>query len=83
MAEREAAIESKKGRGDEGPSCSLFKRAHPWSPLPIGERGTWAVKFPERVPEMGQELLWTHRDERLFGQEGANHVSGCSALPKL
>ena len=32
---------------------------------------------------MGHELLWTAPGERLVGQEGANHVPGCSALPKL
>lgn len=85
MAEREAAIESKEGRGDEGPWCSSSKTVHfgVCSPCCIGERGTWAFKFLERVPEMGQELLWIPPGERLLGQEGAYHVLGCSALPKL
>lgn len=85
MAEREAAIESKRGRGGrKDPRVLLPRGCTPGlcSPRCIGERGTWAFKFPERIPEMGQKLLWTP-DRRLFGQEGANHEPGCSALPKL
>lgn len=55
MAEREAAIESKKGKGVKGPHVLLPRGCTSGlhSPSYIGERGIWAFRFPERLPEMG------------------------------
>lgn len=50
--------------------------------LTLEKGAIWAFRFPERLPELGQELLKAPPGE-LFGQDRAKRVPGFSPLPKL